>query len=142
MITPRSVRRPASIWRILGRIVCLFSLGAATAFARPVVVASKPFAESFLLAEMFAQVLEARGFEVDRRLGLGATEIAFGALREGAIDVYPEYTGTGLVAILQEPPQADPREVYRTVVDLPSGGPLAALIVSAQDRLARAGTCA
>ena len=53
---------------------------------------------------MFAQLLEARGFRVDRRLGLGATEIAFRALREGAIDVYPEYTGTGLLAILGEPP--------------------------------------
>jgi osmoprotectant transport system permease protein len=70
--------------------------------ARPVTVASKPFGESFLLAEMFAQLLEARGFSVQRRAGLGATEIAFGALREDAIDVYPEYTGTGLVAILGE----------------------------------------
>ncbi|HEU4587133.1 MAG TPA: glycine betaine ABC transporter substrate-binding protein, partial [Gemmatimonadales bacterium] len=60
---------------------------------RAVVVASKPFGESFLLAEMFAQVLEAHGMRVTRRPGLGATEIAFNALRTGAIDVYPEYTG-------------------------------------------------
>ena len=73
---------------------------------RPVVVASKPFGESYLLAEMFAQLLEARGIAVDRRPGLGATEIAFRALRTGAIDVYPEYTGTGLLAILgDEPPR-------------------------------------
>ncbi len=83
--------------------------------ARPVVVASKPFGESFLLAEMFAQLLEARGFRVDRRLGLGATEIAFRALREGAIDVYPEYTGTGLLAILGEPPSSDPSAVFARV---------------------------
>ena len=82
---------------------------------RPVVVASKPFAESYLLAEMFAQLLEARGIAVDRRMGLGATEIAFGALRTGAIDVYPEYTGTGLLAILGEPPQPDPAAVYGRV---------------------------
>ena len=69
---------------------------------RPIVVASKPFGESYLLAEMFSQLLESRGFRVDRRPGLGATEIAFGALRTGAIDVYPEYTGTGLVAILHD----------------------------------------
>lgn len=68
----------------------------------PIVVASKPFGESFLLAEMFAQVLEAHGMQVDRRPGLGATEILFGALRTNAIDVYPEYTGTGLVAILRD----------------------------------------
>lgn len=69
---------------------------------RPVVVASKPFGESFLLAEMFAQVLERRGIPVERRPGLGATEVLFGALRTSAIDVYPEYTGTGLVAILRD----------------------------------------
>jgi len=86
---------------------------------RPVVVASKPFGESYLLAEMFAQLLESRGFEVERRPGLGATEIAFGALRTGAIDVYPEYTGTGLVAILHDTlpdsVMADPRAVFAHV---------------------------
>ena len=82
---------------------------------RPVVVASKPFGESYLLAEMFARLLEGRGFRVERRLGLGATEIAFGALRSGAADVYPEYTGTGLLAILKQPPSSDAQEVYARV---------------------------
>ncbi|HEV7837313.1 MAG TPA: glycine betaine ABC transporter substrate-binding protein, partial [Gemmatimonadaceae bacterium] len=70
--------------------------------AHTVVVASKPFGESYLLAEMFSQLLESRGFSVERKPGLGATEIAFRALRSGAIDVYPEYTGTGLVAVLHD----------------------------------------
>jgi osmoprotectant transport system permease protein len=83
--------------------------------ARPVVVASKPFGESYLLAEMFAQLLEARGVQVDRRPGLGATEIAFRALRTNAIDVYPEYTGTGLLAILGEPPVASASAAYQRV---------------------------
>jgi osmoprotectant transport system permease protein len=69
---------------------------------RPVIVASKPFGESYILCEMFSQLLEARGFRVDRRPGLGATEIAFSAIRTNAIDVYPEYTGTGLLAILKD----------------------------------------
>src|SRR3954454_24237991 len=64
---------------------------------------------------MFSQLLEARGFRASRRPGLGATEIAFQALRSNAIDAYPEYTGTGLLAILGERPSADPREVYRQV---------------------------
>jgi len=81
----------------------------------PVIVGSKPFGESYLLAEIFAQLLEARGIAVDRRPGLGATEIAFGALRSGAADVYPEYTGTGLLAILGRRPPADPRAVYGEV---------------------------
>jgi osmoprotectant transport system permease protein len=82
---------------------------------RPIVVASKPFGESYLLAEMFAQLLEARGFAVERRPGLGATELAFQALRTGAIDVYPEYTGTGLTAILHEAPRPDPRDAFNRV---------------------------
>ncbi len=83
----------------------------------PVIVASKPFAESYVLAEIFAQLLEERGIAVDRRFGLGATEIAFGALREGAIDVYPEYTGTGLSAILGEELRANAEAVYRHVAE-------------------------
>jgi osmoprotectant transport system permease protein len=86
---------------------------------RPVVVASKPFGESYLLAELFAQVLESRGIAVERRPGLGATEIAFGALQRGAIDVYPEYTGTGLLAVLHDSLTdslaADPRRVFAHV---------------------------
>jgi len=85
-----------------------------------ITVASKPFGESYLLAEMFAQLLESRGFRVERRPGLGATEIAFEALRNGSIDVYPEYTGTGLVAILHDSPPdsvtADARAVFNHVV--------------------------
>jgi len=86
-----------------------------TGAGRPVVVASKPFGESYLLAEMFAQLLEARGLAVERRLGLGATEIAFAALRSGAIDVYPEYTGTGLLAILDRQPIPDADSVFGIV---------------------------
>ncbi len=84
-----------------------------------IVVASKPFGESFLLAEMFAQVLERSGRRVERKLGLGATEVAFRALRSDAIDVYPEYTGTGLLAVLKDSVtpamRADPRRAYTHV---------------------------
>jgi osmoprotectant transport system permease protein len=85
----------------------------------PVVVASKPFGESYLLAEVFAQLLEGRAIAVERRPGLGATEIAFGALRSNAIDVYPEYTGTGLLAVLKDSldasMRADPRRTFAHV---------------------------
>ena len=82
---------------------------------RPVVVATKLFAESFILGELFAQLLEARGFQVDRRPALGATEIAFEALRTGRIDVYPEYTGTGLLAILGEDPPPTSHQAFERV---------------------------
>ena len=81
----------------------------------PIIVASKPFGESFLLAEMFSQLLESRGISVERRFGLGATAIAFQALRTGDIDVYPEYTGTGLVALLDLSPEGSAGDVFRTV---------------------------
>jgi osmoprotectant transport system permease protein len=94
-------------------LLLLFAVQAAQ--PRPVVVASKPFGESYILAEMFARLLEARGLQVDRRPGLGATEIAFRAIRTGSADVYPEYTGTGLLAILAERPRPDPGEVFDRV---------------------------
>lgn len=84
----------------------------------PVVVASKIFAESYILAEIFAQLLEDRGHAVDRRLGLGSTEIAFGGLSSGAVDVYPEYTGTGLVAILEEEPPSSSLQAYHRVASV------------------------
>ena len=96
-------------WAIVGSLVTTLLAvmnpvvhPAAAQRGRAVVIASKPFGESYVLAEMFAQLLERRGIAVDRRLGLGATEVAFGALRRDAIDVYPEYTGTGLLAILRD----------------------------------------
>jgi osmoprotectant transport system permease protein len=82
----------------------------ATLLATPVlsedlVVGSKNFEESRFLAELFAQAIETRdGLTVERRLGLAGTEFCFEALRTGAIDLYPEYTGTGLVSILKEEP--------------------------------------
>ena len=82
---------------------------------RPIIVASKPFGESYILCEMFAQLLEARGFRVDRRPGLGATEIAFAALQTNAIDVYPEYTGTGLLAILGDTTRRGPQQAFAHV---------------------------
>jgi len=82
---------------------------------RPVVVGSKPFGESYLLAELFAQILEARGLPVRRTFGLGGTEIIFPALRQGAIDVFPEYTGSGLLVILKAPPVSDPAAVFDIV---------------------------
>jgi osmoprotectant transport system permease protein len=71
---------------------------------RPTVrIGSKDFTEQYILGELYAQALEARGFPVERRLGLGATAVADGALRRGQIDVYPEYTGTAWTAVLKRP---------------------------------------
>lgn len=81
----------------------------------PLVVASKPFPESRLLGEMFAELLEASGRPVERRLALGATAVLLEGLRSGALDVYPEYTGTGWIAILEREPESDAARVLAGV---------------------------
>ncbi len=81
-----------------------------------IVIGSKNFEESRLLAEMFAQLLESRThLQVERRLGLAGTQVCFEALKNGAIDVYPEYTGTGLVSILGEKAQGGPDQTLNRV---------------------------
>lgn len=81
-----------------------------------IVVGSKNFLENRLLAEMFAQLIEARtNITVKRRLGLAGTQVCFEALKTGGIDLYPEYTGTGLVTILGEAPLKDPVKVLNRV---------------------------
>jgi osmoprotectant transport system permease protein len=81
-----------------------------------IVIGSKNFAENRLLAEMFARLLEARtDLTVERRLNLAGTQVCFEALRTGAIDIYPEYTGTGLVTILGESPLRDETTVLNRV---------------------------
>src|SRR5579863_10469619 len=81
-----------------------------------IVVGSKNFTEQIVLAELFAQQIEAHSrLRVERRLNLGGTFICHDALVSGKIDLYPEYTGTALTAVLKDPPQSDPAEVFRLV---------------------------
>jgi osmoprotectant transport system permease protein len=76
--------------------------------SRPTIrVGSKNFTEGYVLAEILAQTLEASGFEVERRFGLGGTLVCYQALTTGEIDVYPEYTGTIHQAILKLDAPAD-----------------------------------
>src|SRR5207249_4218014 len=79
----------------------------------------KNFTEEVILGEMYAQALENAGIKVDRKLNLGTTDLAQGALvkggANGGIDLYPEYTGTGLIAVLKASPINDPEEAYQAV---------------------------
>lgn len=82
-----------------------------------VTVGSKDFTEQIVLAELYAQALEARGFPVERRLNLGATAVADSALRKGTISMYPEYTGTAYTAVLnmKAKPGLSEKELYSAV---------------------------
>ena len=79
-----------------------------------VAIGSKDFTESALLAEIVAQILEARGVAVERRFELGGN-LPHEALVAGTLDLYPEYTGTSYTAILRHAPISDPRAVYDLV---------------------------
>jgi osmoprotectant transport system substrate-binding protein len=80
-----------------------------------VVVGSKNFTEQRILGELIAQTVEAAGMPVRRRFDLGGTFVCDAALRQGGLDVYVEYTGTALTAVLKEPADGDPKRVFDRV---------------------------
>lgn len=81
-----------------------------------VVVASKNFPESIIVAEMYALALENAGFQVDRKMNLGTTAIAQAAILKGDISLYPEYTGTGAGAVLKlQSPSNNPKTLFDQV---------------------------
>jgi len=81
-----------------------------------VVVGSKNFTESFILAEIMAQQIEAHThLKVERRFYLAGTYICQQAILAGRIDMYPEYTGTALTTILKLKASSDKEDVYRRV---------------------------
>ncbi|MBA3610849.1 MAG: glycine/betaine ABC transporter substrate-binding protein [Rubrobacter sp.] len=83
-------------------------------------VGSKKFTEQILLGEMYAQAFEAADYDVERKLNLGSEQVMDKSLQDGTIDVYPEYTGTAYVAILEKPPDSYPEtaeETYKQVAE-------------------------
>lgn len=85
------------------------------ATSQAIVVASKDFTEQFIIGEMYALLLEQAGFQVERKLNLGGTPVAHEALKNGQIDIYPEYTGTALLTVLKLPANSDRVQVFETV---------------------------
>lgn len=80
------------------------------------VIGSKNFTEQAILGELIAQHLESKtGLFVERRFYLAGSYICHQAILAGRIDIYPEYTGTALTAILKEPPRDSSVEVYNRV---------------------------
>jgi osmoprotectant transport system substrate-binding protein len=101
--------------RLIAAALALVAFGSA-ASAQTVKVGSKNFTEQFIVAELYAAALEAAGFKVERKINLGATLVAHEAVRTGAIDLYPEYTGTGMSAVMKAPgTETDPQKVYDMV---------------------------
>ena len=95
--------------------------------APPIVVGGKIFTESYVLGEIAAESIEAASpVPVDRKLGMGSTGILFEALKSGAIDVYPDYTGTLAEALLKRPELRSEEEIARALepLGLVISGPL------------------
>jgi osmoprotectant transport system substrate-binding protein len=84
-----------------------------------ITIGSKFFTEQVVLAELLAQHIEAKtGIPVVRKTNLGGTLLVHKALLAGELDLYVEYTGTALTAVLNESPQGDSAAVYRRVQQL------------------------
>jgi osmoprotectant transport system substrate-binding protein len=96
---PRMLVQAQALMMVLG-----IALAGCTRGGNTVVVGGKNFTEQRVLGELLAQTIEAAGIPVERRLDLGGTFVCDSALRAGQIDVYVEYTGTALGAILKDAP--------------------------------------
>lgn len=99
---------------VLLLVVAGFAIWRGGESSKAIAIGSKDFTESALLAEIAAQMLEARGVSVERRFELGGN-LPHEALVSGTLDLYPEYTGTSYTAILHHAPIGDPRAVYDQV---------------------------
>jgi osmoprotectant transport system substrate-binding protein len=83
-----------------------------------IVIGSKFFTEQVVLAELLAQHIETRtGIHVERKSNLGGTLLIHKAMQAGQLDLYVEYTGTALTAVLNESPNGDSNAVYQRVKD-------------------------
>src|SRR2546421_7517632 len=88
-----------------------------------ITIGSKFFTEQVILAELLAQHIETQtGISVERKTNLGGTLLVHKALQAGELDLYVEYTGTALTAVLNELPRGDSAAVYNRVKQLYSDG--------------------
>jgi osmoprotectant transport system permease protein len=98
--------------------IIVVAAGAFTVYSKAnaadkIVVGSKNYSEQLILGNMLADLVESKtDIEVERKLNLGGSQVAFGAIKNGDVDMFVEYTGTGLVNILNQSPQSDPDKVY------------------------------
>jgi osmoprotectant transport system substrate-binding protein len=94
------------------------ALAGCTRTGNSVTIGSKNFTEQLVLGELLAQQVERKtALSIDRRFYLAGSYICHQALLAGRIDAYVEYTGTALTAILKQPPQSDPQQVFNFVRD-------------------------
>jgi len=102
--------------RIITGALLVLIVGCKPSHSGRIVIGSKNFTEQVILAEFMAQHIESRlHVPVERRFYLAGSYIAHQAVLADRIDIYPEYTGTALTAILNESPNWDANEVFNKV---------------------------
>src|SRR6266852_3447241 len=118
---PAAMRHSRNLVRETAQFVAILACvlmvsGCSSSHSDRIVIGSKNFTESLILGEMMAQQIEAHThLKVDRRFYLAGTYICQQGMLSGRIDVYPEYTGTALTAILKQKPEGEARQVYERV---------------------------
>lgn len=96
-------------------IILFTSVGQSTGSGRIITVASKDYTEQTILCHMVSDLIEARtDITVNRKPALGGTQVCFGAMKKGDVDMYIEYSGTAYSDTLQHPPIRDMQLVYDT----------------------------
>jgi osmoprotectant transport system substrate-binding protein len=109
-------RRRSSVFLLVLSVLIFLSACSPSPRNDRIVVGSKNFTESLVLGELIAQEIEAHSqLKVERRFYLAGTYICQQAMLAGRIDIYPEYTGTALTAILKQQVGGDKQEVYERV---------------------------
>lgn len=111
-----SAKYRLKLLQIVIALCCMPLLSCLPSRQNLIVVGSKNFTEQLILGELIAQHLEAKThLPIERRFYLAGTFICQQAMLAGRIDIYPEYTGTALTAILKENPEGTSQEVYQRV---------------------------
>ncbi len=101
---------------LLALTAALAACGGAPGNRETVRIGSKPFTEQFILGEIMAQMIEARtALKVERVFNLGGTMVCHKSLEQGDIDLYAEYTGTGLTVVLKREVISEPQAAYDAV---------------------------
>jgi glycine betaine/choline ABC-type transport system substrate-binding protein len=102
---------------LMAMLIILIGITACGDGEKLVTIGSKEFTEQIILREMMAALIEGNSDIKAEQKFLGGTLICFNSLKNGEIDLYAEYTGTALTAILKQEPMTDPQKVYDTVKD-------------------------
>ncbi|MGL4665915.1 MAG: glycine betaine ABC transporter substrate-binding protein, partial [Clostridium butyricum] len=101
-------------------VIILFSTNVFNKSSNKIVIASKNFTEQIILGNMLEQLIEAKtDIDVETKLNLGGTQVAYSALKSGSVDLYVEYTGTAYVNLLDiKDGNTNPDEVYDKVNEI------------------------